>query len=220
MDAEAHSYPDELSFRFRRRSLAWRLLLTLAVSSVCLGLALLPDAQRPQLAILGPILAGILGLFALQFLLGISSGRPAVLLTPEGIVNHSLFGGTQIAWQDIAAIFPYAESRQQYVGIFPRDLDSFIVRQSLWCRFWLRFYNYLAVAPFTIWTSALSVTPDEFWRQLMRYGSAYAPRLFALEESSEPEEGPHSDSPDGRTAAQREHAPPEHVVHDGAGRRR
>ncbi|HEU5439567.1 MAG TPA: hypothetical protein VFU88_09780, partial [Ktedonobacterales bacterium] len=47
-----------------------------------------------------------------------------------------------------------------------------------------------------------------------------APRLFALEESSEPEEGPHSDSPDGRTAAQREHAPPEHVVHDGAGRRR
>lgn len=203
MDAEDLLHPDELSFQFRRRSLAWRLLLCLLVAAICLGLALLPDAQRPQLAVLGPILAGILGLFALQFLLGISSRRPAVLLTPEGIVNHSLFGGTKIEWHDIAAIFPYTEDRNHYVGIIPRDPDGFIARQSLWCRFWLRFYSYFAVAPFTIWTSALSVTPDEFWRQLSRYGSAYAPRLFASADSTEVEDNPHGDSQDDETAGQR-----------------
>lgn len=228
MDAEAHSYPDALSFRFRRRSLAWRLLGTLAISAVCLGLAFVPDAQLSWQAILGSTFAGIFGLFALQYLLGMLSRRPAVLLTPEGIVNHSLFGGTRIEWHDIAAIVPYTEDRQQYVGVIPRDPDDFIARQSLWRRFWLRLYGHLAQAPFNIWTSALSVTPDEFWRQLMRYGSAYAPRLFASAVSAELEEGSRGDSRDDETADHREHpapgedplVPPEHVVHDGAGRHR
>ncbi|HEX6798990.1 MAG TPA: STM3941 family protein [Ktedonobacterales bacterium] len=194
---------------FSTWALTWRAAILVVVGGVC---GIVGDAAGGSQTWAGLLwLAGaVLGaLAALRYIARIITRRPAVVVTPEWIESNALSRHVAIMWQEIAAMFPYTQSRNHYVAIIPDDREVFLSRLSTWQRFWARLGSYLTPAPLSIWTSALDVSPNAFWRQLVDYGQAHVPHFAEGLDHEEPartaEEG-HEPAPDTRVDSDHEQA--------------
>lgn len=175
-----------LRFYFNGWDLALRAVILAALSGACWLIGQTGGGSDLRADLLWVVGCPLFGLLALRYVIWNVSRKPAVVVTPEWIESSTLSGHVAIMWQEIAAMAPYKQSRQHYVAIFPEDREIFLSRLSAWRRFWVRIGTFATPAPFNIWTSALEVSPDAFWRQLVEYGRAYVPHvpLGVDEESS------------------------------------
>lgn len=172
---EHADYAQELRVRFDPWALGWRAGLLAMFGSICVLMG--PRSLNMPVSLAGMAIALPPVSVAIRYVTYIVARRAAVVLTPEWIESNALSGNVAIMWQEIAAMFPYTQSRNHFIAIIPNDRENFLSRLSSWQRFWARLGSYLMPAPFNIWTSAFEVSPDVFWRQLVDYGRAHVPHF-------------------------------------------
>jgi hypothetical protein len=172
---EHAAYTQELRIHFDSWDLALRAGIITLFGGVCVLIG--PRGSNMGVSLLGLVLVAPVFLVALRFVVCIVVRKPAVIVTPEWIESNNMGEHVAIMWQEIAAMFPYTQSRNHYVAIIPEDLDAFLARLPAWRRLWVRLGSYMTLAPFTIWTSALEVSPDEFWHKIMEYGRLHVPHF-------------------------------------------
>lgn len=132
------------------------LVLLGAVGFVAIGIFLLwyrnvGAFRRVEFVLTG--LASILffGLVAVYVVYRLVWRRPAVIIGPGGIVDHSsLLGVGRLQWSEVAYIEAYRFRNQPMLGVYPRDLDAVLARLPGWHRRAIRMNLSLGCAPMNL----------------------------------------------------------------------
>lgn len=124
----------------------------------------------------------LFALFALWALVRLVFNLPALILTPEGIVNHSIIYHVVLPWREIDQLVrdltpaPPSTSfktRQQWkrigatILVLEHDQRRLYEQQQPLTRALLWAFN--VMRPTNIYTGYLALSQEEVWRQLQRY---------------------------------------------------
>jgi hypothetical protein len=169
-------------------------LLTVVCFSVFLRFGLLPSLEQHQSFFEASITALVLicdivaiplfALFALWALARLVFNLPALILTPEGIVNHSIIYHVVLPWREIDQLVrdltpaPPSTSfstRQQWkrigatILVLAHDQRRLYAQQQPLTRALLWAFTVMRPGPTNIYTGYLALSQEEVWRQLQRY---------------------------------------------------
>jgi hypothetical protein len=79
------------------------------------------------------------------------SKKPAVVINEKGITDNSaMISIGFIEWSEIENIFPYRYINQTFIGIWPKDLSTFLSRFPPFKRFLLSLNKNLVAVPLNI----------------------------------------------------------------------
>ena len=149
------------------------------VLAVPLALNFVDVLARGQLRylLLTPLLVALLvsipsfvlwGTWALVRLL---TNLPAVILTPHGIINHSIIYHVVLPWDDIESFVQFQPGTHAYkmsaILVLLRDQDRVCEAQQPLTRLLLRMFA--AIRPTNISTRATKGSREAVWRELQRY---------------------------------------------------
>lgn len=96
--------------------------------------------------------------------------RPALLLTPEGLMETaSALGAGLVPWEDIEEIFAYTFSGQRFLGIRVRDPQALFSRVGPVKRLLMRINKRMVNASINISQVALTMTVDELLELIHEY---------------------------------------------------
>lgn len=130
-----------------------------------------------QALILIPLLIALIvtipyfALWGAWALLRLVTNLPAVLLTPQGIVNHSIVYHVVLPWEEIESFAQFQPGTNGFkmdtILIHVRDRDRVCAAQQPPTRVLLRVFS--AIRPTNISTRATKGTREAVWRELQRY---------------------------------------------------
>jgi hypothetical protein len=149
-----------------------RKLVAIAAGSVAFALAGAWLVRNPDN--LTDVLAGaaaivLFGACGIVVIVRIVRPTPAVVINDKGILdNASALGAGFIAWDEIADLREYRFNSQVFLGIFPKQLDAILARQSAWKRQAIRANLALGAAPINIPQVVLPITVTELLREIRR----------------------------------------------------
>jgi hypothetical protein len=94
------------------------------------------------------------------------------VINREGIYdNASIVGAGLIRWDEINDLRQCQFINQLYLGVFPKDPDAVIARQSAWKRLMMRLHKHINAPPVNIPQGALPITISELLREIaVRFG--------------------------------------------------
>lgn len=96
---------------------------------------------------------------------------PAVLLTPQGIINHSIVYHVVLPWEEIESFTQFQPGTNGFkmntILVLLRDRDRVCAAQQPPTRVLLCVFS--AIRPTNISTGATKATPEAVWRELQRY---------------------------------------------------
>jgi hypothetical protein len=169
---------------FSKLQLAWRAVGVLMGAGLA-AVVTIADGQSLEVKAIGPLACVFFAWVALTYLGWLVSRKPAVLVTPEWIVNRSSlgalgpysFGPVAIMWQDIALLMRYQDRWHHYIALVPYNLQEMVGRQAPVTRLHLWLNRCYSPLPIKIWMSVLPVTTDELWRELQQYAKQHVPHL-------------------------------------------
>jgi hypothetical protein len=161
------------------------LVKAMCISAACIVLALplcayiVRTLARGQLQylILSPLLiAGVVTMvFCLLWggwaLMRLVTNLPAVILTPESLINHSIVYHVVMPWEEIESFTRFQPDTngksENFFIVHLRDRDRVCAAQQPLTRVLLRVFK--AVRPTNISTEATRGSPEAVWRELQRY---------------------------------------------------
>jgi hypothetical protein len=145
-------------------------LVAIAAGSVAFVLAgawMIRRPDDPTAVLFGAaaiLFFGASGIFAI---VRIVRPTPAVVINDKGIFdNASAVGAGFIAWDEIEDIREYRFKNQVFLGIFPKQLDAILARQSAWKRLAIRANLALGGAPINIPQVALPMRVADLMREI------------------------------------------------------
>jgi hypothetical protein len=122
-----------------------------AVAFVLAGAWMVRYPGDPSDALVGALAVVLFGACAIFVIARIVWPTPAVVINDKGILdNASALSAGFIAWDEIADIREYRFNNQVFLGVYPKQLDAILARQSAWKRQAIRANLALGAAPINI----------------------------------------------------------------------
>lgn len=125
------------------------------------------NAHKIWFSVLGLSLSIICGLCFIYFLKRMIKPRPAIIVSTEGLTDHSSFIGAGFTkWEDIAKIGYVDFASQQFLGIFTHDEDLIINRFTGIKRWMIQINTKLLPSQINIKVQDLNCTEKEFLKEV------------------------------------------------------
>jgi hypothetical protein len=145
-------------------------LVALAAGAVAFVLAggwMVSHPKNPTDVLAGAAAIVFFGAAGIFLIIRIVRPTPAVVINDKGILdNASALGAGFIAWDEIADLREYRFNNQVFLGVFPKQLDAILARQSTWKRQAIRANLALGAAPINIPQVVLPISVADLLKEI------------------------------------------------------
>jgi hypothetical protein len=131
--------------------------------------------SSPLVRFLGLACVVLFGLASIYLFQRLTSRRPAVEITAQGILdNSSAISVGLLSWDEIEEIVPVEFMGQPMLAIVPRDAGAVLARQPKWKRALLRANARIGAALINIPGNMLPISVEELYEEIVRrYGERW-----------------------------------------------
>lgn len=149
------------------RRVKMALVLLGAIAFVVLGIWIATPGIAAKVAPWKVLLASYVGVpffgaCALYAAYRLVRHKPSIEIDATGIMdNASAVAVGHLGWDEIDYVKPYEYSGQSMLGIFPKDLDALLARQTAWRRSLMKMGLGMGAAPVNIPQAILPMTVEE-----------------------------------------------------------
>ena len=166
---------DIVVFPKKRRQI---IFLTLSIMFVLLGamFILLSIGEEVQfiLSTIGIVSIVFFGFCAIYYWKSIKKPKPAVILSTEGILDHSSYiGAGFVGWNEIEDVTIVTMGGQHYIGFYTHDPELIIARQSGMKRLFSRMNKGFIDTQFNIPIIILDCNPEQLYKNIILYKKTY-----------------------------------------------